>query len=89
MFDSIGYQLLFSGVVINFTIELRHPIAMIFETAAPTRIMRDDADVREKFVTVGIFESLHRKQPTAYATRAGVDGGTPSDVDNVSVLETA
>jgi hypothetical protein len=26
---------------------------------------------------------------TAYATRAGADGGTPSDVDNVSALETA
>lgn len=52
MFDSIGYQLLFCGVVINLTVELSHPIAMIFEISAPTRIVRDDADVREKFVTI-------------------------------------
>lgn len=52
MFDSIGYQLVFCCVVINFAVELRHPIAMVFETSTPTRIVRDYADVREKFMTV-------------------------------------
>lgn len=51
MFDGIGYQLLFCSVVVYLTIELRHPIAMVFETPAPTCIVRDDADVWEKFVT--------------------------------------